>query len=104
MVVPEAMACGLPVIATSASGEIGERVSDGVNGFIVPPADSDVLRDRMLELAENAALRSTMREKSRRRVEGQSPDSWAEAFEAAVARTLELPKRRFGAIRHGRGI
>jgi glycosyltransferase involved in cell wall biosynthesis len=104
MVVPEAMACGLPVIATSASGEIGERVSDRVNGFIVPPAESDVLRERMLQLAESAALRTTMREESRRRVEGQSPDSWADAFEAAVARTLELPKRRFGALRHGRWI
>jgi glycosyltransferase involved in cell wall biosynthesis len=100
MVVLEAMACGLPVIATSASGEIGERVTDGVNGFIVPPAESNVLRERMARLAENSGLRETMREESRRRVEGQSPDSWADAFEEAVARTLELPKPRFGAVRH----
>ncbi len=37
LVVDEAMACGLPVISTSAAGEIHDRVEDGVNGYIVPP-------------------------------------------------------------------
>jgi glycosyltransferase involved in cell wall biosynthesis len=95
MVVSEAMACSLPVVATSASGEIGERVSDGLNGFIVPPADSDALRERMAVLAEDAELRRAMGEASRRRVKGQSPDTWAEAFETAIARTLELARPRW---------
>jgi glycosyltransferase involved in cell wall biosynthesis len=94
MAVSEAMACGLPVIATSASGEIGERISGGLNGFIVPPADSDVLRERMSLLLEDHGRRKAMGEASRRRVEGQSPDTWAGAFEEAIARTLELPRAR----------
>jgi glycosyltransferase involved in cell wall biosynthesis len=93
MVVPEAMACGLPVVTTSAAGEIEERVADGVNGFVVPPADSSSLHARMAALADDAELRRRMGEESRRRVAGQSPEHWAEAFEDAVAGILALPAR-----------
>jgi glycosyltransferase involved in cell wall biosynthesis len=34
MVVLEAMACGLPAIATTACGEISERVVEAENGFL----------------------------------------------------------------------
>jgi glycosyltransferase involved in cell wall biosynthesis len=96
MVVPEAMACSLPVIATTASGEISDRVVDGLNGFIVPPADSEALSERMRLLAQDPERRRAMAEESRLRVEGQSLDHWAEAFESAICRTLDLPKRRQG--------
>lgn len=92
MVVPEAMACSLPVIATTASGEIHDRVVDGLNGFIVPPGDSDALSERMQVLAQDPERRRAMAEASRLRVEGQSPDQWAQAFESAISRTLDLPK------------
>jgi glycosyltransferase involved in cell wall biosynthesis len=93
MVVPEAMACSLPVIATTASGEIDDRVVDGLNGFIVPPADSEALSERMQFLAQSPERRRAMAKESRIRVDGQSPDRWAEAFESAIFRTLDLPKR-----------
>jgi glycosyltransferase involved in cell wall biosynthesis len=92
MVVPEAMACSLPIIATSASGEIRDRVTDGLNGFVVAPADSEALSDRMRLLARDAKTRTAMAQASRQRVEDQSPDSWAEAFELAISRTLDLPR------------
>jgi glycosyltransferase involved in cell wall biosynthesis len=90
MVVAEAMACGLPVISTSASGEIRERVTEGVNGFVVPPATSDALEDRMMLLAADPELRTKMGEASRRKVAGQTPEVWAEAFEHAVERIVAL--------------
>jgi glycosyltransferase involved in cell wall biosynthesis len=51
----EAMSHGLPVITTPCCGEV---VSDGVDGFIVPPRDADALARLFLRyLAEPELLR-----------------------------------------------
>jgi glycosyltransferase involved in cell wall biosynthesis len=91
-VVLEAMACGLPVIATSASGEIRERVVDRINGFIVPPADSAKLLERMTLLARDRELRERMGQASLQKVAGQSPDLWADTFEHAIEKILSMPR------------
>jgi glycosyltransferase involved in cell wall biosynthesis len=54
-VVAEAMASGIPIIVTSNTGA-ADIVVDGVNGYIVPAADSDAIRDRLAHLAANPAL------------------------------------------------
>jgi glycosyltransferase involved in cell wall biosynthesis len=47
MVLPQAMACGLPVICTTHTG--GEdMVRDGQDGFIVPIRDVEALKERIL--------------------------------------------------------
>jgi glycosyltransferase involved in cell wall biosynthesis len=92
MVVLEAMACGLPVISTSAAGEIGDRIEESVNGFIVPPANTEELLDRMATLTRDAELRRAMGAASVGKVARQAPDDWAEAFERAVDRILRLPR------------
>ena len=94
MVVLEAMACGLPVIATTTAGEITPRVADGVNGFIVPPANSRMLCDRMSVLARDAALRQRMGRASVSKVVGQKPEIWAVAFEQAVEKILAANETR----------
>jgi len=45
-VVFEAMATGVPVIATAVSG-IPEIVKDGITGFLVPPGDEEALAERL---------------------------------------------------------
>ena len=91
MVVPEAMACGLPVVSTSAAGEIRDRVVDGVNGFIVPPGESTALRDRMGMLARDDDLRQRMGTAAAAHVAGQSSLVWAETFEDAIKKILAAP-------------
>jgi glycosyltransferase involved in cell wall biosynthesis len=94
MVVPEAMASGLPIIATTASGEIAERVVDGVNGFLVPPADSAKLLERMTVLASDEDLRRCMATAAVKSVAWQAPEAWAVAFEEAVDAIISMPRIR----------
>jgi glycosyltransferase involved in cell wall biosynthesis len=56
MVVVEAMAAGVPVIATHVGGT-GYLVEDGRTGFLVPPGDIDALSDKLLTLLSDASLR-----------------------------------------------
>ncbi len=84
LVVDEAMACGLPVISTSAAGEIRDRVEVGVNGYTVPPEDSAALACAMHTLAQDAALRERMGAVSARKIQGHTPEKWAADFEGIV--------------------
>jgi glycosyltransferase involved in cell wall biosynthesis len=52
MVVPQAMACGLPVVVTENVGA-RDLVIDGHNGFVVPIRSPRVLADRLRFLHEN---------------------------------------------------
>ncbi|MBX6765441.1 MAG: glycosyltransferase, partial [Rubrobacteraceae bacterium] len=74
----------LPVISTSAAGEIRDRVEEGVNGYIVPPEDGRALAERMLCLAGDAGLRRRMGERSYEKIDGHTPEKWAEDFERIV--------------------
>lgn len=61
----EAMACGLPVIATACSGGIAEIVRHQVDGPLVPPNDVTQLADAMDRLISDTALRKTFRARSK---------------------------------------
>lgn len=94
LVVNEAMACGLPVIATSVAGCALDLVQDGWNGFVVPPADVSRLAQAMANL-EDSARRKEMGSRSRERIEVYSPASWARGILEAVqsARRQSYPQR-----------
>jgi len=63
-VIIEAMAAGLPIVATD-TGCIRESVIDGENGFIISRRDSDSLADRLIYLVEHPEEIERMGEKSR---------------------------------------
>jgi glycosyltransferase involved in cell wall biosynthesis len=84
LVIDEAMACSLPVISTSEVGEIGDRVEDGINGYIVPPENSHDLAEAMLKLARDTNLRRSMGNVSAKKILGHTPEKWAEDFEKIV--------------------
>lgn len=89
LVVDEAMACGLPVISTSAAGEIRDRITEGANGYIVPPEDSAALAERMLYLTQNPDLIARMGVVSHEKIQGHTPERWAEDFERIVQALLQ---------------
>jgi glycosyltransferase involved in cell wall biosynthesis len=55
----EAMAMGLPVVATDHAG-ISEAVEDGVNGFLVAEGDTRSMAARIEQLARDPELRRSM--------------------------------------------
>jgi L-malate glycosyltransferase len=55
----DAMAAGLPVVATQVGG-IPEAVRDGETGFLVPPRNPAALAEAMARLAGDAALRGAL--------------------------------------------
>ena len=63
----EALASGLPVIATDVGGA-SEQVIDGVNGFLVPKRDVAALARAMVEMAGDASRRDAMSEAAREHI------------------------------------
>ena len=66
LAIHEALASGLPVIATPNCGSV---VRDGVEGFIVPIRDVEALKEKILLLYENKELREEMGRRARKRAE-----------------------------------
>jgi glycosyltransferase involved in cell wall biosynthesis len=68
MVTLEAMAMEKPVVATSIDG-ITEQITDGVEGILVPPRDSDALAAAINRIIENKELARSLGFAARKRVE-----------------------------------
>lgn len=66
----EAMAAGLPVVATRVGG-VPEVVEDGVTGLLVPPRDPDALAEAITRLLRDPDLRCKMGQAGRERVESE---------------------------------
>jgi glycosyltransferase involved in cell wall biosynthesis len=67
LVTLEAMAQRVPVVVTNSGGS-PEIVRDGVEGFLVPPGDPDVLARRLDCLLDSPGLRREMGRRGRERV------------------------------------
>jgi glycosyltransferase involved in cell wall biosynthesis len=65
MCVAEALACGLPVIATDVGGT-RYLVADGQNGFLTPPDDAELLATKMEKLMKEPELRSRFGQEAKR--------------------------------------
>jgi glycosyltransferase involved in cell wall biosynthesis len=58
-VVLEAIAAGLPVVTTD-QGAIAETIADGVNGFVLPTPNAEMIADRLTQLLLDKELRERM--------------------------------------------
>jgi glycosyltransferase involved in cell wall biosynthesis len=66
----ESFAQGCPVIASKIGG-MSEIVSDTIDGFLVPPKNVEVLREKMLWMAEHRHQAVEMGQAGRRKVEAE---------------------------------
>lgn len=86
-VVGEAMACGVPVIVTSNTGA-ADLVLEGINGFIVPPGDTEAIAERLHHLAQSPSLVKAMgkaaREAMRKRRNTQMARDYANRVRALI--------------------
>lgn len=63
----EAMACGLPVVTTDCGG-MREAVTDGIEGFVVPVRDPEIMALKLYQLAQDPSLRLKMAAAARQRI------------------------------------
>jgi glycosyltransferase involved in cell wall biosynthesis len=95
LVLPQAMACGLPVIA-SAAGSVAEVVHrPGENGLLVPPGDIPALTDAMRILARDENVRRKLGSAARARVEEEY------TLDRMVERTLAVYRLARGRLPPG---
>jgi glycosyltransferase involved in cell wall biosynthesis len=85
LVVNEAMACGLPIIASDVAGCVADLVHDGENGYVIPSANVGKLSEAMAAFARDPQLASRMGQRSARLIEDFSPEGCAAGLATAVA-------------------
>lgn len=85
-VMMEAMACGLPVIATSNSGA-EDVIRDGRDGFIIPIKDVGALKDRILYMYENYNVCLEMGQSAKERI---NDDFTLDAYGKRMVDTLKI--------------
>ena len=95
MVIAEAMAAGVPVIASRRCG-IPDMIIDGETGFLIDPNDVGMITDRIAQLLNDDDLRTRMGERARElAIERFHPDSVARS-------TLDVYKRVIADFRGAR--
>ena len=89
----EAMAAGLPVVATRAGG-IPEIVVENVTGLLVAPGDPGALAEALVAMASDSVRRAEMGAAARERARGFDADRTAALTRALYLRAIESRRRR----------
>lgn len=73
----EAMSCGCPVIVTENTG-MADLLTDGQNGYVIPPGDTDALVEQLEHLYANPEERERVGEEARRTAEQYGWDRYVD--------------------------
>ena len=88
MVMPEAMSCGLPVIAYDCPYGPADIITDGVDGFLIAQDDKQAFADRMCQLMADENLRRQMGEAAVLSAQRYSAErimpQWKQLFEEII--------------------
>ena len=84
MVLLEAQACGLPIVAFDCETGPAEIVNDGVDGYLVRPNDFEEMSEHLLELASDYDKRKAFGDRARENAKRFLPEvifkEWDELF------------------------
>jgi glycosyltransferase involved in cell wall biosynthesis len=86
MVLNEAAAAALPLVATEESGAALELVEVGANGFRFAAGDVSALRAALERLAADSGLRARFGARSQELVRRFTPEAWADGVATAARR------------------
>ncbi|MCB1367287.1 MAG: glycosyltransferase [Rhodobacteraceae bacterium] len=97
VVLMEALAAGLPVVATRIAG-VAELVEDGISGFLVAPGDEAALADKLAILLADPARRRAMGKAGRAKVRAEfdiaQESAWlGDILRASITGAPRPPKR-----------
>jgi glycosyltransferase involved in cell wall biosynthesis len=87
-VLVEAMAAGLPIVASRVGG-IPDLVKDGENGLLVPPADTSALEKAISSLLHDGARRKRMGKAGKKMCGPYSAEAMVEQIDVLYTELLE---------------
>ena len=85
-VIVEAMALGVPVVASDCPSGPGEIIEHGVNGFLVPVQDHGAMAEAIIRLMRDGELKKGFSVKGRERAEGFKVETMVEGFRRLLSR------------------
>jgi len=92
MVITEAMALGVPVIATNNGGPL-DIIENGVDGILIEPGNAELLAKTIIELLRDDEKRKKMGKKAREAVEKRfSIKPYVQAVDRLYQEILSVPK------------
>jgi glycosyltransferase involved in cell wall biosynthesis len=93
IVLLEAMATGLPVVASPFGGATPDLVEPGVSGFVADPDDTEAWAEALVALARDAELRRRMGARAHAATLGRTPANAADGYLTAVREALRTSRR-----------
>ncbi len=80
----EAMDYGLPCISTDCNFGPSDLIENGVNGFLVPINDIDMLKNKLTNLINNESLRNQFSKKSKQTTRAYQSETVIEKWESLI--------------------
>ncbi len=90
-VLPQAMAVGIPIVATDTDGN-AEAVENGINGFLVSPGDVEALADAVLRLLSDRDLALSMGASGKKKVDEFSAQKMVEDISSLYQELLSTKR------------